>query len=82
MPAQFASPPTPNTIIQPRGLAFDSAGNLWIADEGHKRIDVDYASSGLNMNVAPQYEIKARTCDPPAPRASDSGMDRYHSRLT
>jgi tripartite motif-containing protein 71 len=74
-PAQFESPPTPNTIIQPRGLAFDSAGNLWIADEGHKRIDVYYASSGLNMNVAPQYEIKAPACDPSAPACSSTTFD-------
>ena len=38
--AQFISPPAPNTFIQPRGLAFDSAGNLWIADQGHHRIDI------------------------------------------
>ena len=32
--------PAPNTFIQPRGLAFDSAGNLWVADQGHHRIDI------------------------------------------
>ena len=49
------SPPAPNAFIQPRGLAFDSSGNLWVADQGHSRIDVFYAnSSGLvNMDVAP-----------------------------
>lgn len=39
-PAQFISPPAPNTIIQPRSLAFDSAGNVWIANQGHHRIDI------------------------------------------
>jgi sugar lactone lactonase YvrE len=39
-PAQFVSPPAPNTFIQPRSLAFDSAGNVWIADQGHHRIDI------------------------------------------
>src|ERR1019366_865692 len=39
-PAQFISPPAPNTFIQPRSLAFDSAGNVWIADQGHHRIDI------------------------------------------
>jgi len=32
--------PAPNTFIQPRGLAFDSSGNLWVADQGHHRIDI------------------------------------------
>lgn len=39
-PAQFVSPPAPNQFIQPRSLAFDSAGNVWIADQGHHRIDI------------------------------------------
>ena len=39
-PAQFISPPAPNTFIQPRSLAFDSAGNVWIANQGHHRIDI------------------------------------------
>ena len=39
-PAQFISPAAPNTFIQPRSLAFDSAGNVWIADQGHHRIDI------------------------------------------
>jgi DNA-binding beta-propeller fold protein YncE len=38
--AQFISPPAPNQFIQPRSLAFDSAGNVWIADQGHHRIDI------------------------------------------
>jgi DNA-binding beta-propeller fold protein YncE len=39
-PAQFISPAAPNNFIQPRGLAFDSSGNLWIADQGHHRIEI------------------------------------------
>ena len=38
--ATIVSPPSPNTFIQPRGLAFDGAGNIWIADQGHHRIDI------------------------------------------
>ncbi len=38
--ATFVSPPAPNTFIQPRGLAFDSRGNIWIADQGHRRVDI------------------------------------------
>ena len=44
--ATFVSPPTPNTFIQPRGLAFDSLGNIWIADQGHHRVDI-YSPSCL-----------------------------------
>ena len=44
--ATFVSPPTPNTFIQPRGLAFDGLGNIWIADQGHHRIDI-YSPSCL-----------------------------------
>ena len=36
----------PNTFIQPRGLAFDALGNIWIADQGHHRIDI-YSPSCL-----------------------------------
>jgi DNA-binding beta-propeller fold protein YncE len=55
------SPPAPNAFIQPRGLAFDSAGNLWVADQGHSRIDVFYANSSgqVNMDVAPTNNKKA-----------------------
>ena len=37
---RVVSIPAPNTFIQPRGLAFDSAGNLWVANQGHHRIDI------------------------------------------
>jgi DNA-binding beta-propeller fold protein YncE len=58
------SPPAPNSFIQPRSLAFDSAGNLWVADEGHKRVDIFYASTGLNLNAKPNKTIAAPPCDP------------------
>lgn len=48
-PAQFISPAAPNTFIQPRSLAFDSAGNVWIADQGHHRIDI--YPNGLTGNA-------------------------------
>ena len=50
-------PPAPNAFIQTRSLAFDSAGNLWVADQGHHRIDIFYASNGLNLDAAPQKKI-------------------------
>jgi len=53
----FESPPAPNAFIQTRSLAFDSAGNLWVADQGHHRIDIFYASKGLNLTAPPQKTI-------------------------
>jgi DNA-binding beta-propeller fold protein YncE len=53
----FESPPAPNAFSQTRSLAFDSAGNLWVADQGHHRIDIFYASSGLKLDAAPQKKI-------------------------
>ena len=53
----FESPPSPNNFIQTRSLAFDSAGNLWVADQGHHRIDIFYASKGLDLDAAPQKTI-------------------------
>jgi streptogramin lyase len=53
----FESPPAPNAFLQTRSLAFDSAGNLWVADQGHHRIDIFYASKGLNLDAAPQKTI-------------------------
>lgn len=53
----FESPPAPNAFIQTRSLAFDSAGNLWVADQGHHRIDIFYASKGLDLTAPPQKTI-------------------------
>jgi streptogramin lyase len=53
----FESPPKPNAFSQTRSLAFDSAGNLWVADQGHHRIDIFYASKGLDLDAAPQKTI-------------------------
>jgi sugar lactone lactonase YvrE len=53
----FESPPAPNAFIQTRSLAFDSAGNLWVADQGHHRIDIFYASDGLDLTAPPQKTI-------------------------
>ncbi len=35
---QGSSVPTRTTLSRPRGLAFDSGGNLWVADSGHNRV--------------------------------------------
>ena len=36
--ARTATAATPNSLNQPRGVAFDSAGNLWVSDSGNHRI--------------------------------------------
>ena len=69
------SPPKPNAFIQPRGLAFDSAGNLWVDDEGHKRIEIFYASSGLNLDAIAQKTIAAPPCSPSVPSCTSTTFD-------
>ena len=54
-PAQFVSPPLPNTFIQPRGMAFDANGNLWLADQGHHRIDI--YNNGVPLTSKPSKSI-------------------------
>jgi sugar lactone lactonase YvrE len=46
-----AGAPTNSSLNQPRGLAFDSAGNLWVADTGNHRV-LRFAAVSLN-NTAP-----------------------------
>ena len=65
--ATFVSPPSPNTFIQPRGLAFDSLGNIWIADQGHHRVDV-YSPSCL-QNPWPS----GSTCSKPIKEVTPPG---------
>ncbi|SHO42720.1 NHL repeat protein (modular protein) [Nitrosotalea sinensis] len=40
-----------NSLYAPNGLAFDSSGNLWVADAGNNRI-LKYPSSSLSTNGA------------------------------
>ncbi len=79
------SPPAPNAFIQPRGLAFDSAGNLWVADQGHSRIDVFFANSSgqVNMDLAPTnnkktgdngMEITPPLCSPSLPNCTNTTL--------
>jgi DNA-binding beta-propeller fold protein YncE len=76
-PPQFVSPPSPNTFIQPRSMAFDSGGNLWIGDEGHKRLDIYFPGPGgtLNLTVAPNKVVKAPPCDPIVPSCTSTTFD-------
>jgi uncharacterized protein (TIGR03437 family) len=38
---------TNNSMSQPRGLAFDAAGNLWVADSGNHRV-LEFNAASLN----------------------------------
>ena len=46
-----AGAPTNSSLNQPRGLAFDAAGNLWVADTGNHRV-LRFGAVSLN-NAAP-----------------------------
>jgi len=40
---------TPSTLWGPEGIAFDSKGSLWVADEEHNRV-LEFAASSLGTN--------------------------------
>lgn len=50
--SRTAGTPSSITLNQPRGLAFDSAGNLWVADSGNSRL-LRYPVSALNGGISP-----------------------------
>lgn len=54
-PPTSAPPPSRATLNRPRGLAFDSQGNLWIADTGNHRI-VRYSAASLDA-VNPEADL-------------------------
>ena len=43
--------PTATNLTQPAGIAFDSSGNLWVADFGEARV-LEYASSGGSASTS------------------------------
>jgi sugar lactone lactonase YvrE len=45
----YSATPTPSSLFGPQGLAFDSQGNLWVADQSDNRI-LEYAASSLGTN--------------------------------
>ena len=51
-----AAATTNNGLNQPRGVAFDAAGNLWIADTGNNRV-VRYPASVLNSATQPAADL-------------------------
>jgi hypothetical protein len=53
-------------LRRPEGLAFDTAGNLWIAEE----------SAGRVCRVAAEYLKTPRATGTPAPQPSDAGPVR------
>ena len=47
---------TSSGLNQPRGVAFDSAGNLWIADTGNHRV-LRYPAAALNSPTQPAADM-------------------------
>jgi uncharacterized protein (TIGR03437 family) len=47
-----AGSPSPSTLNQPRTVAFDPAGNLWVVDAGNHRV-LRFNASVLNGGVSP-----------------------------
>jgi DNA-binding beta-propeller fold protein YncE len=47
-----AGPATDAALASPRGVAVDTAGNLWIADEANNRIRVVSSASGIINTIA------------------------------
>jgi uncharacterized protein (TIGR03437 family) len=45
-----------NTLNRPRALAFDSGGNLWVADSGNHRV-VRFNTAVLNAPVPPDMDV-------------------------
>lgn len=47
---------SPSTLNQPRAVAFDSGGNLWVVDTGYNRI-VRFAAGILNSSIPPSADV-------------------------
>jgi uncharacterized protein (TIGR03437 family) len=50
--SRTAGAASPTTLNQPRGVAFDPSGNLWVADSGNHRV-LRYPASALNGGISP-----------------------------
>ncbi len=62
-------------LVQPEGLAFDAAGNLWIADGTHLR-RYDAARLASNVTTAANLAVTFTTPSPPSPGAA--GLSANH----
>ncbi|HEV3199443.1 MAG TPA: hypothetical protein VGZ73_16175, partial [Bryobacteraceae bacterium] len=54
--ARTATPATSSSLSQPRVVALDSAGNLWVADTGNHRV-VRFGAAVLNSPTPPAADI-------------------------
>src|SRR6516164_7357860 len=52
----FGASSSSSGLSQPEALAFDTAGNLWVADSGNNRV-IRYPASVLDGRSAPQADI-------------------------
>ena len=58
--SRTASTPSSSSLNQPRAVAFDPAGNLWVADSGNHRV-VRYSTGVLNSQTQPCRRHRNRT---------------------
>jgi uncharacterized protein (TIGR03437 family) len=47
---------SPSTLNSPRALAFDTTGNLWVADTGNSRV-IRFAAGILNSSIPPSADV-------------------------
>lgn len=65
--------PSAGTLNRPRAVAFDAAGNLWVADSGNHRV-VRYAAGSLDSPTPPDADIVIGQADFTAGAANAGGQ--------
>lgn len=62
-------------LVEPEGLAFDAAGNLWIADRTHLR---RYNAARLAANITTAADLAVTFTTPSPPSPGDLGLTVHH----
>jgi sugar lactone lactonase YvrE len=63
------SPASASTLCRPSGIAFDSSGNLWVADSSNNRV-LKYAKADLDSAISSQTNDVAATLEVGQPAGS------------